>query len=125
MGLSSASQNQHLIRLILAGPTPLRGGATQKCGGEAPAIIFVCPSQTRVGAAEDEVMEMMIDWGSGTPHLPDSLLVGSYIIYCSISLICERTIHFRVIVISIFRHASSKIHPKTIEINVNPRKNHK
>ena len=44
------------LRLILAGPTPLRGGATQKCGGEAPAIIFVCPSPTRVGAAEDEVM---------------------------------------------------------------------
>ena len=44
------------LRLILAGPTPLRGGATQKCGGEAPALIFVCPSPTRVGAAEDEVM---------------------------------------------------------------------
>ena len=51
--------------------------------GEAPAIIFVCPSPTRVGAAEDEVKMVMIYWGSGTPHLPDSLLVGSYIIDCS------------------------------------------
>ena len=28
------------LRLILAGPTPLRGGATQKCGGEAPRDYF-------------------------------------------------------------------------------------
>ena len=72
------------LRLILAGPTPLRGGATQKCGGEAPAIIFVCPSPTRVGAAEDEVKEVMIYWGNGTaPTSPTLFLVGSYIIDCS------------------------------------------
>ena len=59
------------LRLILAGPTPLRGGATQKCGGEAPRdYFFMWPSPTRVGAGEDEVMEVMIYWGSGTPHLP-------------------------------------------------------
>ena len=62
------------LRLIIAGPTPLRGGATQKCGGEAPAIIFVCPSPTRVGAAEDEVMggDDLLGQRNG-PHLPDSL----------------------------------------------------
>ena len=61
------------LRLILAGPTPLRGGATQKCGGEAPALIFVCPSPTRVGAAEDEVMggDDLLGQRNG-PHLPDS-----------------------------------------------------
>ena len=31
-----------------------------------PAIIFVCPSPTRVGAAEDEVRGVMIYWGFGT-----------------------------------------------------------
>ena len=35
-------------------------------GAKPPAIIFVWPSPTRVGAAEDEVMEVMIYWGSGT-----------------------------------------------------------
>ena len=60
-------------RLILAGPTPFRGGATQKCGAKPPALIFVCPSPTRVGAAEDEVKEVMISWGNETPHLPDYL----------------------------------------------------
>ena len=61
------------LRLILAGPTPLRGGATQKCGGEAPALIFVWPSPTRVGAAEDEVMggDDLLGQRSG-PRLPDS-----------------------------------------------------
>ena len=45
------------LRLILAGPTPLRGGTTQKGEGEeSPALIFACPSPTRVRAAEDEVM---------------------------------------------------------------------
>ena len=48
--------------------------------GRSPALIFVCPSPTRVGAAEDEVMEVMIYWGSGTPHLPDSLLVGPHVL---------------------------------------------
>ena len=48
--------------------------------GEAPAIIFVCPSPTRVGAAEDEVMEVMIYWGFGTAPASWTLfLVGSYI----------------------------------------------
>ena len=67
------------LRLILAGPTPLRGGATQKCGGEAPAIIFVCPSPTRVGAAEDEVMGG--DDLLGLRNAPTSrtlFLVGTY-----------------------------------------------
>ena len=48
--------------------------------GRSPAIIFVCPSPTRVGAAEDEVMGVMIYWGNGTA--PTSLtlfLVGTYI----------------------------------------------
>ena len=52
-------------------------------GAKPPALIFVWPSPTRVGAAEDEVMDVMIYWGSGTPHLPDSLLVGSYFKDCS------------------------------------------
>ena len=68
------------LRLILAGPTPLRGGATQKCGGEAPALIFARPSPTMVGAAEDEVKEVMIYWGNGTaPTSPTLSLVGTYI----------------------------------------------
>ena len=66
-------ETSNSLRLIRDGPTPSRGGATQKCGGEAPAIIFVCPSPTRVAAAQEEVMGVMISWGSGTPHLPDSL----------------------------------------------------
>ena len=66
------------LRLILAGPTPLRGGATQKCGGAAPRY-FCVSVPDEGGGSEDEVMGVMIDWGSGTPHLQDSLLVGSYI----------------------------------------------
>ena len=70
------------LRLIHAGPTPLRGGATQKCGGEAPALIFVCPSPTRVGAAEDEVIGVMIYWGTWTaPTSPTLFLVGTHIIF--------------------------------------------
>ena len=74
------------LRLILAGPTPLRGGATQKCGGVAPALIFECPSPTRVGAAEDEVKEVMINWGNGmAPTSPTLFLVGT----CIISFVCH------------------------------------
>ena len=42
--------------------------------GAAPAIIFVCPSPTRVGAAEDEVMgcDDLLGQRNG-PVLPDSL----------------------------------------------------
>ena len=51
--------------------------------GRSPRVIFVCPSPTRVGAAEDEVMEVMIYWGSGTAPASRTLfLVGTYIIYC-------------------------------------------
>ena len=50
--------------------------------GRSPHDYF-CVSVPDEGAAEDEVMGVMIYWGSGTPHLPDSLLVGSYIIDCS------------------------------------------
>ena len=49
-------------------------------GAKPPAIIFVWPSPTRVGAAEDEVMEVMIYWGFGTAPTSWALfLVGSYI----------------------------------------------
>ena len=50
-----------------------------KNAGAKPAIIFVCPSPMRVGAAEDEVIEVMIYWGNGTPpHLRDSLRQTSH-----------------------------------------------
>ena len=51
--------------------------------GEAPAIIFVCPSPTRVGAAEDEVMggdDLLGLRNAPPPGL--SFLVGSYIKDC-------------------------------------------
>ena len=63
-----------------------RRGNPKMRGAKPPAIIFVWPSPTRVGAAEDEVMGVMIYWGSGTPPPPDSLLVGTYIIECSTSV---------------------------------------
>ena len=34
------------LRLILAGPTPLRGGATQKCGAKPPRL-FMCVGPRR------------------------------------------------------------------------------
>ena len=68
------------LRLILAGPTPLRGGATQKCGAKPPAIIFVWPSPTRAGPPRMKGWEVMIDWGNGTaPTSPTLFLVGTYI----------------------------------------------
>ena len=49
-----------------------------KNAGWDPALIFVCPSPTRVGAAEDEVMAMMIYWGNGTAPASWTLfLVGT------------------------------------------------
>ena len=50
-----------------------------KNAGEA-LIIFVCPSPTRVGAAEVEVMggDDLLGQRNG-PSLPESLLVGTYI----------------------------------------------
>ena len=54
-----------------------------KNAGAQPRIVFVCPSPTRVGAAEDEVMGVMIFWGSGTAPASRTLLVGTYIKDCS------------------------------------------
>ena len=52
--------------------------------GAQPRIVFACPSPTRVGAAEDEVMGGDDLLGlRDCPRLPDPLLVGSYIIDCS------------------------------------------
>ena len=72
-------------------------------GAKPPAIIFVWPSPTRVGAAEDEVMEVMIYWGSGTAPASQTLsssdptpLIVPPLFYC------ERTVHSGVISISIF-----------------------
>ena len=81
------------LRLNLAGPTPLRGGATQKCG-RSPH--FVCPSPTRVGAAEVEVMggDDLLGQRNG-PSLSDSLLVGSYIFLFFFFQNCERNVHFK------------------------------
>ena len=67
---------------VSSSPAPhlIEEGQPKNTGGEAPAIIFVWPSPTRVGAAEDEVMGVMIYWGNGTA--PTSLtlfIVGSHI----------------------------------------------
>ena len=84
------------LRLILAGPTPLRGGATQKCGGAAPAIIFVCPSPTRVGAAEDEVMggDDLLGLRNAPPPRLSSSDPTSKIVLPLFD--CERNVHLKV-----------------------------
>ena len=72
-------------------------------GAKPPAIIFVWPSPTRVGAAEDEVMEVMIYWGSGTA--PASELSSSSEPTSKIVpplFVCERTVHCEVISIFIY-----------------------
>ena len=60
---------------VSSSPAPhlIEEGQPKNAGGEAPAIIFVCPSPTRVGAAEDEVMggDDLLGQRNG-PHLPDS-----------------------------------------------------
>ena len=51
-----------------------------KNAGAQPRIVFACPSPTRVGAGEDEVMKGDDLLGlRDCPRLPDSLLVGTYI----------------------------------------------
>ena len=66
---------------VSSSPAPhlIEEGQPKNAGGEAPAIIFVWPSPTSVGAAEDEVIGVMIYWGTWTaPTSPTLFLVGTY-----------------------------------------------
>lgn len=82
-GLSSVPLNQHLPSSQPRRPHTFARRGNPKMRGRSPRVIFVCPSPTRVGAAVVEVMGGDDLLGlRDCPLLPDSLLVGTYIIYC-------------------------------------------
>ena len=73
-GLSSAPLKQRLPSSHPRRPHTLSRRGNPKTRGRSPRVVFVCPSPTRVGAAEDEVMGGDDLLGlRDCPRLPDSL----------------------------------------------------